>query len=78
MSTESTELTRRLEALETEVATMGDVLRLEHHSNDTRHTAVLEQLQAVTRRFDTLEGEVRALPRTVAEMLTENSGGKES
>ncbi len=77
MSTENSELARRLEALETEVATMGDVLRLEHHSNDTRHAAVLEQLQAFTRRFDALEGEVRALPRTVAQMLAEDSSGKE-
>jgi hypothetical protein len=74
MSSQSLEA--RVATLELAVSDLGNALRVSARAGDARYVEAMAKLEALRVKLDSFERELRALPRTVAEMLEVRGGGE--
>ena len=65
------DMEQRVAHLEREVTSIPEILDLQARVNESRFSALFAEVDGIKRKLDSLEREVKALPRILAEMLAE-------
>ena len=65
------DIEERVTRLEREVQSIPEILDLQGRLNESRFAALFAEIDGIKRKLDGVIGEVKALPRILAEMLAE-------
>jgi chromosome segregation ATPase len=65
------DIEERVTKLEREVQSIPEILDLQARLNESRFAALFAEIDGIKRKLDGVVGEVKALPRILAEMLAE-------